>query len=72
MILTDVDAGIFEEQKSLLYYVGTSRARLWLDIITTMDNEACTDVLQSVFEKRGHIKNPQRELAAAINAIPAR
>ena len=72
VILTDVDAGIFEEQKSLLYYVGTSRARLWLDIITTMDNEACTDVLQSVFEKRGHIKNPQRELAAAINAIPAR
>lgn len=72
VILTDVDTGIFEEQKSLLYYVGTSRARLWLDIITTMDNDACKDVLQSVFEKTGHIKNPQRELAAAINAIPAR
>lgn len=72
VILTDVDAGIFEEQKSLLYYVGTSRARLWLDIITTMDSDACADVLQSVFEKHGHIKNPQRELAAAINAIPAR
>jgi hypothetical protein len=27
---------------------------------------------KSVFEKRGHIKNPQRELAAAINAVPAR
>lgn len=72
VILTDVDASIFEEQNSLLYYVGTSRARLWLDIITTMDNEACTDVLRSVFEKRGHIKNPQRELAAAINAMPVR
>ena len=24
------------------------------------------------FKKEGHIKNPQRELAAAINAIPAR
>lgn len=72
VILIDVDTSIFEEQKSLLYYVGTSRARLWLDIITTMDNKDCTDVLQSVFEKHGHIKNPQRELAAAINAIPAR
>lgn len=72
VILVDADADIFEEEKALLYYVGTSRARLWLDIITTMDNEACTDVLQSVFEKRGHIKNPQRELAAAINAIPAK
>ena len=72
VILVDADADVFEEEKALLYYVGTSRARLWLDIITTMDNEACTDVLQSVFEKRGHIKNPQRELAAAINAVPAR
>lgn len=72
VILVDVTSEIFEEENSLIYYVGTSRARLWLDIITTMDNEACTDVLQSVFEKRGHIKNPQRELAAAINAIPSK
>lgn len=72
VILTDADEDVFEEEKALLYYVGTSRARLWLDIITTMDNEACTNVLQSVFEKRGHIKNSQRELAAAINAIPAK
>lgn len=72
VILIDVTSEIFEEENSLIYYVGTSRARLWLDIITTMDNEACTDVLQSVFEKRGHIKNPQRELAASINAIPTK
>lgn len=72
VILIDVTAEIFERENSLIYYVGTSRARLWLDIITTMDNEACTDVLQSVFEKRDHIKNPQRELAAAINAIPSK
>ena len=52
--------------------MGTSRARLWLDIFTTMDAENCTDVLQSVFEKRGYIKNPQKELAAAINALPTR
>lgn len=64
VILVDITSDIFDEQNSLIYYVGTSRARLWLDIITTMDNEACTDVLQSLFKKRGHIKNPQRELAA--------
>lgn len=72
VILIDVDSNVFEDENALIYYVGTSRARLWLDIITTMDNEACTDVLQSAFEKRGYIKNPQRELAAAINAIPVR
>lgn len=72
VILIDVTSEFFEEENSLIYYVGTSRARLWLDIITTMGNESCTDVLQSVFEKRGHIKNPQRELAASINAIPTK
>lgn len=72
VILVDVTANIFEEENSLIYYVGTSRARLWLDILTTMDNGSCIDILQSVFKKRGHIKNPQRELAAVLNAIPAK
>ncbi len=72
VILIDVSSDTFENENSLIYYVGTSRARLWLDIITTMNNEECTDVLQSAFEKRGHIKNPQRDLAAAINAIPTK
>ena len=71
-IMVDVDADTFADNNILLYYVGTSRARLWLDIITTMDSEACTDVLQDVFEKKGHIRSPQKELAAAINAVPTR
>lgn len=72
VILIDVSSDTFENENSLIYYVGTSRARLWLDIITTMNSEECTDVLQSAFEKRGHIKNPQRDLAAAINAVPTK
>ena len=72
VILVDVDSETFEDNNTLIYYVGTSRARLWLDIITTMDNEACTDVLQNTFEKRGYIRNPQKELAAAINAVPSK
>ena len=72
VVLVDVDEEIFESENSLIYYVGTSRARLWLDIFTTMNGESCTNVLQSVFEKRGYIKNPQKELAAAINAIPTK
>ena len=72
VILVDVDADTFTDNNILLYYVGTSRARLWLDIITTMDAESCTDVLQGAFEKRGHIRNPQKELAVAINAVPTK
>lgn len=72
IILIDVTPELFEDENALIYYVGTSRARLWLDILTTMDNEECTDVLQNTFEKRGYIKNPQKDLAAAINAVPTR
>lgn len=72
VILIDVTAETFENGKNLIYYVGTSRARLWLDIITTMNNDDCTVVLQDVFKKSGRIRNPQRELATAINAIPSK
>jgi hypothetical protein len=30
------------------------------------------DVLQDAFEKKGHIRNPQKELAVAINAVPTK
>lgn len=72
VILVDVTAEIFKEENSLIYYVGTSRARLWLDIITTMEKQECNEVLESVFKKQGNIKNPQRELAAVINAVPVK
>jgi hypothetical protein len=72
VILIDVDSETFIDNNILIYYVGTSRARLWLDIITTMDNEACTDVLHNTFEKQGYIKSPQKVLAASINAVPTR
>ena len=70
--MIDFTSDIFNDENVLLYYVGTSRARLWLDMITTMDNETCTDILQEKKKKRGLIKNPQRELAIAINAIPTK
>lgn len=72
VILMDVSENSFEGENALLFYVGTSRARLSLDIITTMDAEACLSVLQSGFDKKGKIRNPQKEFASAINAIPMR
>ncbi len=72
VILVDVDENTFlgnDGQNVLLYYVGTSRARLRLDIITTMDNDSCIRVLQSL-GKDDKIKRPQRDLARALNALP--
>ena len=73
VILVDVDENTFlgkddSEQNVYNYYVGTSRARLRLDIMTTMDNERCIRVLEKL-GKGEKIKNPQRELAKALNTL---
>ncbi len=72
VILVDVDEDTFlgnDGQNVLLYYVGTSRARLRLDILTMMDNDACLRVLESL-GKIDRVKRPQRDLARALNALP--
>ena len=71
VILIDVDEDTFlgnAGENVMLYYVGASRARLRLDIMTTMDDSACLRVLESL-GKTGKIKRPQRELARALNAL---
>ena len=71
VILVDVDEDTFrgnDGQNVLLYYVGASRARLRLDIMTTMDNDGCLRVLESL-GKTDRVKRPQRDLARALNAL---
>ena len=72
IILVDVDEDTFrgnEGQNVLLFYVGTSRARLRLDIVTSLDNDGCLRVLESL-GKTDRVKRPQRELARALNTLP--
>lgn len=71
VILVDVDGDTFlggDGQNVLLYYVGASRARLRLDILTTLDNEGCMRVLECL-GKADRVKRPQRDLARALNAL---
>ena len=83
VILVDVDEDTFlggGGQNVLLYYVGASRARLRLYIITTMDDDGCIRVLKELSKtdkrvlkelgKTDKIKRPQRVLANALNALP--
>ena len=69
VILLDVDTELFDRDKILLYYVGTSRARLRLEILSQMTNEDCREVLENVFELQGEIKQPQKELADKLNTL---
>ena len=72
VILVDVDESTFlgnNGQNVLLYYVGASRARLRLDIITTLTKEESARILQSL-GKTDRVKRPQLDLARALNALP--
>lgn len=72
VILVDIDEDTFlgnDGQNVLLYYVGTSRARLRLDMVTTIDQEGCMRVLEGMGkEKPG--KKPFKTLASTLNALP--
>ncbi len=75
VILLDVDADTFlgkDEHNAnnvLLYYVGTSRARLRLDILTTMDDADCGSVLEHM-GKQSKPQRAKRDLSRALNALP--
>lgn len=69
IILIDVDGESFNPDNVLIYYVGTARARLRLDVITMLSDEECLDILQNTLKRTGKIRKPRRELASALNAI---
>ena len=69
VILIDVDGNTFNSKNVLVFYVGTSRARLKLDVITKLTDEDCVDILVNNLEYKSKIKKPKRELASALNAI---
>ncbi len=70
IILVDVDAETFGSEAAQRFYVGASRARLRLEIVTTMTDEDCEDVLLKVVNYKKKIKNAKREMAMAFNAMP--
>lgn len=70
VILIDIGEETFEEENVLRYYVGASRARIRLEMITLMDDESCIRVLNEKIHYTKKIKKPMRELAYALNALP--
>ena len=70
VILIDVNETTFGEENILRYYVGASRARVRLEMITLMDDEGCTRVLNNRLNCKKKIKKPMKELAFALNAFP--
>ena len=66
-VLIDVDVETFNLHNFLVYYVGASRARLQLDIVSELTKEDCSGILREVFNRTSKIRNPMPELAGAMN-----
>ena len=69
VILIDVCANTFSEENILLFYVGTSRARLMLEIVSDLEEEDCIQILKNVFDETGRIKNARKKLCEKLNAV---
>lgn len=68
IILVDVKQETFNEENVLLFYVGASRARIQLDILTTMSEDECVITLKNCLNIEGKIKKGKRDFAKALNA----
>lgn len=66
IILVDVDKQMVNEEVSQIMYVGASRAKYRLYVVASINDEDCTDVVQSFGGKK--MKKPGKALAAIWNA----
>lgn len=69
VILIDIDKECFYDDNVLLFYVGTSRARINLDIIASLDKDECNNILSSVFKMNKTSKRPQKDFATVLSAL---
>lgn len=69
VILIDVDADTFDSNNVMLYYVGTSRARIRLEIISILTDDECIDILQNSLNYTKKIRKPKKDLATALNSL---
>ena len=69
IVIVDLDGSTFSHDNIQLYYVGTSRARIQLEIVTTLSDDECKDILIDCLHVQQKIKRPKRDLSSALNGI---
>ena len=69
VILLDVDGTTFNPDNVQLYYVGTSRAKIRLDVITTLNDEECENILTECLNINKISSKPKKDLCKALNGV---
>lgn len=67
IIIVDVDETLYNEKDSRRFYVGTSRARFDLGIVSNLDEKKCKQLLEKHDLRVG--KNVYKSMATALNSI---
>lgn len=70
IIITDIDANTLTTDASKVFYVGASRARLFLSLICQIDEEECTNILVS-YGIQPKAKRVKKQLTTALNTVLA-
>ena len=69
IILVDMDKSTFESDiNSKIFYVGTSRAKLYLHLITTMSEDDCKQVLKDVWKIENSV-DVRKEVAKNLGCV---
>lgn len=68
MILVDIDDNAFAGDNAKVFYIGASRARYKLCLLSDMDDADCREAL-SQFTNKHNPRKPKRELASALNSV---
>lgn len=69
VILIDVDDTTFNPKNVQLYYVGTFRARIRLDIVAMLSDDQCNRLLKDCLEIPRKSTKPKKDLCVALNCI---
>lgn len=67
IIMVDVNGDLWEENLSKVFYVGSSRARFHLEMICSMSDQDCRDLIRKYNLPAG--RNPRRAIATALKML---
>lgn len=66
VIMLDIDNRLLEEDYRRVLYVGASRARIRLILISMINSDDCTDIIERIGVKK--MRKPQKAIAVSLNA----
>ncbi len=67
VILVDIDKNLLRDS-GMIFYVGSSRAKLQLTIITTITDEECAEVIES-YGSKVRRNDPKGTLAKLLGCV---